>query len=144
MNTSIVCAKTNNHSPAEVRANKEAGKMKLTKQEKKTFEDLKKQGAYDGEKDPLMAFKKDLKSITKEGEKMPHDHKTDNQSIGDISEELEERIGEKLAAVLLLRPLTTYNPVRYDTLWGNKTALGIYRTVNRIMEEQARSNSRQA
>ena len=46
-------------------------------------------------------------------------------------------IGESLVNILRLKEdkSENYNPKRYVTAWGNKTALGIYETVKRIMEE---------
>lgn len=44
-------------------------------------------------------------------------------------------IGQKLIEVLQLKEDKGYTPKRYFTSWGNKTALGIYETVKRIMEE---------
>lgn len=51
-------------------------------------------------------------------------------------------IGEKLAEILMLKEdkgdfkngKTGYNPKRYKTTWGNKTALGLYETIKRIIE----------
>ena len=47
------------------------------------------------------------------------------------------KIGENIAKVFILREDKGYNPKRYKTAdgWGNKTALGIYETAKRIMEE---------
>jgi hypothetical protein len=44
-------------------------------------------------------------------------------------------IGEKIAEILMLREDKGYFPKRYKTTWGNKTALGIYGTVKRLIEE---------
>jgi len=49
-------------------------------------------------------------------------------------------IGEQLADILILKEdfrenNRQYDPIRYKTIWGNKTALGIYETVKRILEE---------
>ena len=50
-----------------------------------------------------------------------------------ISEQEETRRGTLLAEVLSLK---LHGPERrYDTTWGNKTALGLYRTVARIVLE---------
>jgi hypothetical protein len=46
------------------------------------------------------------------------------------------KIGEKIAEVLELKPIKKYNPVRYSTQWGTKTALGIYLVTNRIIKEK--------
>jgi hypothetical protein len=43
-------------------------------------------------------------------------------------------IGHKLAEVLMLREDKGYNPIRYKTLWGNKTDLGVYETLKRMMD----------
>jgi len=45
-------------------------------------------------------------------------------------------IGEALVNILRLKEdkSENYNPKRYVTAWGNKTALGIYETVKRIIE----------
>ena len=49
---------------------------------------------------------------------------------------IEIEIGETLARVLMLKEdkAYNYNPKRYKTTIGNKTALGLYRTVKRILE----------
>jgi len=46
-------------------------------------------------------------------------------------------IGQSLVNILRLKEdkSENYNPKRYITAWGNKTALGIYETVKRIMED---------
>ena len=46
----------------------------------------------------------------------------------------ETEIGEAIAEILILREDKGYNPKRYKTTWGNKTALGIYGTVKRLIE----------
>ena len=61
-----------------------------------------------------------------------------------ISEEQETERGKKLVALLNLKEAThvpyggkraeKYNPPRYYTDWGTKTALGVYRCVESIME----------
>lgn len=49
-------------------------------------------------------------------------------------------IGEKLVAILKLREdyvnRKSYFPKRYITNWGSKTALGIYETVKRILDDK--------
>ena len=50
-----------------------------------------------------------------------------------ISEQEETRRGTLLAEVLSLKLRGPER--RYDTTWGNKTALGLYRTVARIVLE---------
>jgi hypothetical protein len=45
-------------------------------------------------------------------------------------------IGNNLADILLLKVDKGYNPERYITNWGNKTSLGIYETVKRILEDK--------
>ena len=45
-------------------------------------------------------------------------------------------IGEKLSEILLLKEDKGYNPKRYKTTWGNKTALGLYETIKRILENK--------
>lgn len=58
-----------------------------------------------------------------------------------ITEAEEERRGKLIAQVLRLRTLTarsahnTNDIGRYRTTWGTKTALGLYRIVQRIVEE---------
>ena len=42
------------------------------------------------------------------------------------------RVGNKIATVLDLKK-NKYD--RYNTTWGGKTDLGLYRTVNRILQE---------
>lgn len=46
------------------------------------------------------------------------------------------KIGDNLINILKLKEDKTekYNPKRYYTTFGNKTALGIYETVKRILE----------
>jgi hypothetical protein len=53
----------------------------------------------------------------------------------DVSEAEELRRGELLAEVLHLRKRKgpTDSEPRYQTTWGSKTALGLYRTVERIV-----------
>lgn len=43
--------------------------------------------------------------------------------------------GQQIAKILMLRENKGYTPKRYKTTWGNKTALGIYGTVKRLIEE---------
>jgi hypothetical protein len=57
-----------------------------------------------------------------------------------ITEAEELRRGELLARVLNLKPIKykTYlidgkKPVLFETEWGNKTALGLFRTAERII-----------
>jgi hypothetical protein len=51
-----------------------------------------------------------------------------------ISEQEKINIGEKLADILMLREDKGYTPKRYKTTWGNKTALGLYGTIERIIK----------
>jgi hypothetical protein len=44
-------------------------------------------------------------------------------------------IGYKIAEWLNLKALKDYNPSRYNTRWGTKTALGLYESITRIIEE---------
>jgi len=55
----------------------------------------------------------------------------------EISEQEKILIGEKLVEILMLRQDKSekYIPKRYLTTWGNKTALGLYGTIKRIIEE---------
>lgn len=55
----------------------------------------------------------------------------------ELSENQKILIGEKLADILMLKQDKgqKYIPKRYLTTWGNKTALGLYGTVKRIIEE---------
>jgi len=55
--------------------------------------------------------------------------------ILDVTDKI--KIGENLIDILQLKEdkKEKYNPKRYVTAWGNKTALGIYETVKRIMED---------
>ena len=46
--------------------------------------------------------------------------------------EEKEIVGKQLVEILILRKDTT-NKERYQTTWGNKTAIGIYETVCRIV-----------
>lgn len=50
-----------------------------------------------------------------------------------ISEEEEAKRGELIAFVLELKRNGTF-PDRVDTTWGNKTMVGLYRTMKRIVE----------
>lgn len=54
-----------------------------------------------------------------------------------LTEKEQIAIGQSLIDILRLTEdrSENYNPKRYITAWGNKTALGIYKTVKRIMEE---------
>lgn len=45
-------------------------------------------------------------------------------------------IGAKIAELLNLRPMRDFDPVRYHTGWGSKTATGLGHTVARIVTEQ--------
>ena len=38
--------------------------------------------------------------------------------------------GQQIAELLGLKPLTEFDPVRYGTTAGTKTALGLYRTLS--------------
>ena len=49
-----------------------------------------------------------------------------------ISEEEEARRGELIAFVLNLKRSENF-PDRVDTTWGNKTMVGLYRTMKRIV-----------
>jgi len=53
-----------------------------------------------------------------------------------IKDKFERRGGERIAELLRLKPLKGYDPVRYDTAWGNKTLIGLYRCVERIVNDQ--------
>ena len=57
------------------------------------------------------------------------------QSTNQLTEQEETRRGELLSAVLHLRKRKgpTDSEPRYQTEWGSKTALGLYRTVERII-----------
>lgn len=57
-----------------------------------------------------------------------------------LTESEETKRGELLAQVLELKPCKLDNgerldPPRYHTKWGTKTALGLFRTVARIVED---------
>jgi hypothetical protein len=45
-------------------------------------------------------------------------------------------IGNTLADIFMLREDKGYNPKRYKTLWGNKTALGVYESIKRVIESK--------
>ena len=49
--------------------------------------------------------------------------------------EQENIAGEKIAAILHLRPFRNYAPPRYDTEDGNKTARALVGTIIQILEE---------
>jgi len=53
----------------------------------------------------------------------------------EISEQKKILKGEKIAEILMLREDKGYSPKRYKTTWGNKTALGLYATIKRLIEE---------
>ena len=53
----------------------------------------------------------------------------------ELSEMHKILVGHKLAEMLNLKALNQYQPVRYNTEWGTKTALGLYESVNRIIQE---------
>jgi len=53
----------------------------------------------------------------------------------EISEVAKIKIGETIAEILMLKEDKGYTPKRYKTTWGNKTALGLYGTVKRLIEE---------
>lgn len=50
-----------------------------------------------------------------------------------LTESQEQERGELLAEVLQLKKNRLTG--RYDTTWGDKTALGLFRTVQRIVED---------
>ena len=57
----------------------------------------------------------------------------------ELTTEQKTELGENLAKVLRLKIARDdkgkrYKPERYATTWGNKTALGLFETVARIME----------
>ena len=52
----------------------------------------------------------------------------------ELSEQEKIKIGGDIAKLLILRKDTVHHD-RYQTLWGTKTALGIYHTFQRIMED---------
>jgi len=54
-----------------------------------------------------------------------------------MSEQEQIKIGQQLADILYLKFDPKYRKgtdVRYMTSWGNKTALGLYMTVKRILD----------
>jgi hypothetical protein len=53
----------------------------------------------------------------------------------EISEHEKILRGEKIADILMLREDKGYSPKRYKTTWGNKTALGLYGTIQRLITE---------
>jgi len=60
---------------------------------------------------------------------------------GDKMENSEKIIrGKKLAQILKLKFHYAYaeddENIRYDTSWGSKTALGLYETVNRVLNDE--------
>lgn len=46
-----------------------------------------------------------------------------------------EKVGEKIAAVFHLKK-DANQPDRWKTVWGNKTNIGVARTMLRLMEEE--------
>lgn len=47
--------------------------------------------------------------------------------------EQQDQIGKQIAKLLMLKKSKT-NKERYQTTWGDKTAIGIFNTVNRLAE----------
>lgn len=54
--------------------------------------------------------------------------------MNELSEQEKIRIGTSIAKLFMLRKDTVHKD-RYKTLWGNKTALGVYYTFERVMED---------
>lgn len=52
-----------------------------------------------------------------------------------MNEEQEIKKGEEWADILMLRK-DANNKGRYKTSWGSKTALGIFKTICRLVNEQ--------
>ena len=59
-----------------------------------------------------------------------------------LTQEEKIKTGKRLADVLKLKSHYAYakdeENLRYDTAWGTKTALGVYETINRIIEEKGK------
>lgn len=59
-----------------------------------------------------------------------------------LTQEEKIQTGKKLAEVLKLPCHYAYakdeENMRYNTAWGTKTALGLYETINRIIEEKGK------
>lgn len=51
-----------------------------------------------------------------------------------ITEKQQAEIGQQWAEILMLKKSKDY-PDRYDLTTGDKTALGVYRTIKRMVEE---------
>lgn len=67
-----------------------------------------------------------------------HEPKTHNQMSQVLTEEQETERGAELVRVLQLKPAKDSNgkrwkPDRYETTHGNKTALGLFRTLEHII-----------
>jgi hypothetical protein len=43
--------------------------------------------------------------------------------------------GHAIAEFLNLKPLRQHTPMQYNTAWGTKTALGLYESIDRIIQE---------
>lgn len=52
----------------------------------------------------------------------------------EYTEEEKDKIGKAIADILMLRKDKDHKD-RYQTTWGNKTAIGIFNTVLRIAED---------
>lgn len=54
----------------------------------------------------------------------------------DADDKHAERVGLKLAEVLNLHPVKGFIPARYASAYGTKTAIGLARTVARILQSE--------
>ena len=57
---------------------------------------------------------------------------TPDESVNQAHDEIDQKIGLAIATCL---SLTEKSDGRFDTLWGNKTAIGLARTMRRIINE---------
>jgi len=64
-------------------------------------------------------------------------------SITNIPKDEKIKRGRLIAKVLNLKSHSYYgdddNNIRYDTTWGNKTPLGLYETINRLLTDDINS-----
>jgi hypothetical protein len=54
----------------------------------------------------------------------------------ELREDEKIAIGYYIAEILMLRVDKGYNPKRFKTIWGNKSYLGLYETVKRILTDK--------
>ncbi len=60
-----------------------------------------------------------------------------NKKIDEVTRQ--DIIGKKIAEILKLRP-SKKHPTRFQTAWGDKTAIGIYNTIQRLSEDSKKND----